>query len=60
MVEKDMENIVDFIDRSTKLCVKAQKKAGKNLNAFMKEIEQDPDLKKLGNYVKVINNIISI
>ncbi len=54
MVEKDMEVIGEFLDRTAKICINAQNKAGKNLKQFMSSIETDPELAKLGKEVEVL------
>jgi glycine hydroxymethyltransferase len=47
LVEKDMNNIAEFLDRITRLCIEAQKKGGKNIKQFMVAIETDPNLSVL-------------
>jgi glycine hydroxymethyltransferase len=44
MLEKDMENVGEFLHRISELCVEAQKKGGKNLKQFMAALEEDPNL----------------
>jgi glycine hydroxymethyltransferase len=53
MIEKDMEVVGDFLNRTAKICVDAQNKAGKNLKQFMTTIETDPELAKLGKEIEV-------
>jgi len=56
MVEKDMVQIADFMEKTINMCTRAQKKSGKNLKDFLKEIEIDHDLKKIGKEVQVSYN----
>jgi glycine hydroxymethyltransferase len=52
MVEKDMNNVGEFLHRITELSVEAQKKAGKNLKQFIVAVEADPNLLKLKQEVE--------
>lgn len=52
MVEKDMLNVGDFLDRISKICLETQKKTGKNLKHFLSEIEEEPKLKELKKEVE--------
>jgi glycine hydroxymethyltransferase len=47
MKENEMEKIADFIDRIIKICVKCQEKSGKNLNDFLKVLDEDEEIKTI-------------
>lgn len=52
MVEKDMEVIGDFLIQGIEISKKIQEKAGKQLKDFLPAIENDEELKALGEKVK--------
>jgi glycine hydroxymethyltransferase len=52
MKEEHMDKIAEFLDRTTKISVAAQKKGGKNLKQFMNTIQGDEDLKILAKDVE--------
>lgn len=52
MVESDMKDVGEFLDRISKICIETQSKAGKNLKQFLSEIEQEPKLKDLAKEVE--------
>ena len=53
MLEKDMEKIGEFIDRTIKLCVSVQKRSGKNLKEFIQILEKEPEIEVIRNEVIV-------
>ena len=53
MKEKEMETIVDLIDKVLKVCIRVQEKAGKNLKEFVPALENDEELKNIREEVKV-------
>ncbi len=53
MKEKDMDVIGEFLNRTAKICVNAQKKGGKNLKQFLTAVEEDSELQKLAKEIEV-------
>lgn len=60
MLEKDMENVGEFLHRLSELCIEAQKKGGKNLKQFLSVLEVDPNLVKLKQEVEEFSMKFSI
>jgi glycine hydroxymethyltransferase len=54
MVEKDMQQIAEFIHRVAQICVETQKKSGKNLKQFISSMENESSLKALAKEIEVI------
>lgn len=60
MVEKDMEVIAEFLLRGVDIAKRIQEKAGKQLKDFLPAIENDEEIKKLGDEVKAFSTKFSI
>jgi glycine hydroxymethyltransferase len=54
MVEKDMQQIAEFIHRVALICIETQKKSGKNLKQFISSMENESSLKALAKEIEVI------
>lgn len=52
MKEPEMEKICEFLDRIVKICLRCQEKSGKNINDFLKTVEQDEEIKVLREEVE--------
>jgi glycine hydroxymethyltransferase len=52
LLEKDMEQIAEFLHRISQICVETQAKAGKNLKQFLQALEQSEKIKSLSNDVE--------
>eukprot|EP01088_Endostelium_zonatum_P014584 TRINITY_DN325_c0_g1_i1.p1 TRINITY_DN325_c0_g1~~TRINITY_DN325_c0_g1_i1.p1 ORF type:complete len:479 (-),score=101.48 TRINITY_DN325_c0_g1_i1:44-1480(-) len=52
LVEKDFEQVVEFLDRAVKISIEVQKKSGKLLKNFLPKVEQSGELKQLKTEVE--------
>jgi glycine hydroxymethyltransferase len=59
LLEKDMNQVGEFLHRTVQICLNAQQTAGKNLKQFLQVVEKDKDLDKLAKDVEVILNFNS-
>lgn len=60
MKEPDMEVIADFLVRGIEIAKKIQAKVGKQLKDFIPALDEDEELKALGEEVKAFSSKFSI
>jgi len=60
MKESDMEVIADFLVRGIEIAKKIQTKVGKQLKDFIPALDEDEELKALGEEVKAFSSKFSI
>ncbi len=57
---EDMDEVAEFLHRGSVIAKKIQNKVGKKLNAFVAELDHDPEVKQLGDDVQKFAKQFSI